>query len=355
MLEARIERQLRTFGLRLELSVQAGDCLAIVGPSGSGKSSALASIAGLPDPDSGAVGCGGVPWFDSGAGRSLPTEERGCGFVFQDYALFGHLTAAENVGFALTALPRKQRAGRAVELLGRFGVADLADARPCNLSGGERQRVALARALACDPAVLLLDEPLSALDATTRAAATRQLRELIDAAGVPAVLVTHDFVESATLATEIAVIEAGQIVQRDTAENLAARPGSPFVADLVGSVVLTGTAQTGAGGSTEVQLDGGGIATSSDSAAAGPVAIAVHPWDIALEDVGASAHGSPRNRLRGTVTSVTTIGGRVRVGIDAGQPIAAEVTATSRDELRLEPGREIAAFWKATATRIVPR
>ena len=166
-------------------------------------------------------------------------RQRRCGYVFQDYALFPHLNAWQNVGYGL---PRRGRRERALELLERFGLADRAEARPRTLSGGERQRVALARALAPGPDVLLLDEPLSALDARTRAAAGRELAAVLHAAGVPALLVTHDFQEAALLGDRVGVIDGGRIVQIGSASELAAEPASPFVADFTGAVVLTGTA-----------------------------------------------------------------------------------------------------------------
>lgn len=356
MLRAELATGLRGFELRLELAVEPGRTLAVVGPSGAGKSSLLRALAGLFRPDTGRVECNGETWLDTATRVDLPPERRRCGFVFQDYALFGQMSAWRNVAYGLGHLPRRARRQAAVELLDRFGIATLADARPATLSGGERQRLALARALGSRPRALLLDEPLAALDATTRAAATRALRDLTAAATVPTLLVTHDFVEASLLADEIAVIEAGELAQRGAPETLAARPASAFVAELTGSVVLTGrTTGGGQDGETEIALDGGGVATTTASEVApGRVAITVHPWEIALEPAGAAPHGSPRNRLPATVRSVTPVGGRVRVALDAGQPLVAEVTAAARDELGLRPGAEVVAVWKASATRIVP-
>jgi molybdate transport system ATP-binding protein len=357
LLAVELATELRAFELRLELAVETGRCLAIVGPSGAGKSSLLRAIAGLLRPREGRIDCAGESWLATGRGIDLPPERRRCGYVFQDYALFGHLSAWRNVAYGLGHLPRSSRRAAAVALLDRFGIAELADARPATLSGGERQRLALARALGSRPRALLLDEPLAALDASTRARATRALHELTAAAEVPTVLVTHDFAEASLLAEEVAVIERGRIVQRGAPDALAAAPVSVFVADLTGSIVLTGTAIAGAGGDAgaEIQLAGGGIATTAATGVPpGPIAIAVHPWDIAIEPAGAGAHGSPRNRVAATVRSVTTSGGRVRVALDAGQPLVAEITVAARDELGLRPGVEVVAVWKAAATRIVP-
>ena len=355
MLEVELGAALRALRIELELGVDAGRCLALVGPSGAGKTSVLRAVAGLLRPSRGRIACAGETWLATDFGVEVPPERRRCGYVFQDYALFDHMSAWRNVAYGLDHLPRSERRRAALELLGRFGIDRLADARPSTLSGGERQRVALARALGSRPRALLLDEPLAALDASTRAGATRELHELVAAAGVPTLLVTHDFVEASTLGDEVAVIEGGRIVQEGAPDALAASPASAFVADLTGSIVLAGVASAGGSGVTEIRLDGGGTATSTDSSPAGEVAISVHPWEIALEPPDSLPHGSPRNRVSGRVRSVTAIGNRVRVGLDAGQPLVAEVTPAARDELGLRPGAEVIAVWKASATRIVPR
>ena len=186
--------------------------------------------------------------------------------------------------------------------------------------------MALARALAPTPRALLLDEPLSALDARTRASASRELAAVLREAAVPALLVTHDFTEAAVLGDRVAVIDGGRIVQEGTAGELAAAPASAFVADFTGAVVLTGVAREGPGGLTLVDLDGGGSATSTDRRI-GPVALSVHPWEIALEPAGAHAEGSAQNHLQAEVVTVTEVGNRVRVGLTAPQPLVAEVTA----------------------------
>jgi molybdate transport system ATP-binding protein len=288
-------------------------------------------------------------WLDTAAGTHVPPERRGCGYLFQEYALFPHLSAWRNVAYGL---PREGRRERAFELLDRFGVRERADALPGALSGGERQRVALARALARQPRALLLDEPLSALDTRTRARAARELAALLREASVPALLVTHDFGEAALLGDRVAVIDAGRIVQEGAARELAAAPVSAFVADLTGAVVLTGEARPGPDGLTLVLVDGGGEVASTDPGA-GRVAVSVHPWEIALAAADEAAGGSAQNRLLGTVSSVTHVGNRVRVGVESGQPLVAEVTEPAVRDLGLRPGVRVAASWKAAATRLV--
>jgi molybdate transport system ATP-binding protein len=309
-------------------------------------------IAGLARPRRGRIECGQTLWLEREAGIDREPEARRCGYLFQEYALFGHMSAWRNVAYAQRRVERSGRRRSAVALLERFDVGGLADARPATLSGGERQRVALARALGSDPNVLLLDEPLSALDVSTRAKATRALLELLAEAAVPTVMVTHDFDEAAAIADEVAVIEAGRIVQRGNAEELSAHPASAFVADLTGAVVLSGAASPRSDGLTEIALDGGGTVLSTD-VGAGRVAISVHPWEITLEPAGETIDSSARNHLRGRVSSVRVVGNRLRIGVEAGQPIVAEVTADARDQLGLGPGQTVVASWKATATRIV--
>jgi len=345
---------LGAFALDVGLAVAPGERLALAGPSGAGKSTVLRIVGGLLRPSHGVVRCGERVWLDTAAGVDVAPERRGCGFVFQDYALFGHLRAWQNVAYGMRDVPRRERRARAVELLDRFGLADRADARPATLSGGERQRVAVARALARRPSVLLLDEPLSALDARTRAAAGRELAMVLRDTSVPTIVVTHDFHEAALLGTRVAVIDAGRVIQEGRADELAAQPASAFVADFTGAVVLAGVAAPAPDGLTRVALEGGGEIVSVD-AAAGPVAATVFPWEIVLEDPSAVAGGSARNRLAGEVTAVTDVGGRVRVAIAAGQPLVAEVTATAVRDLALAPGARVVASWKAAATRLVDR
>jgi molybdate transport system ATP-binding protein len=299
------------------------------------------------------VRCGDEVWLDRAEGIDLPPERRGVGYVFQEYALFAHLPAWRNVAYGLRGIPRAARRQTANELLDRFGIADLADARPATLSGGERQRVALARALAVRPKALLLDEPLSALDARTRRSAGRELGIVLRESGVPAVLVTHDFTEAALLGDRVAVIDAGRIVQEGTAAELAAAPAGAFVADFTGAVVLIGTAAPGADGLTHVKLDGGGELSVADPGE-GRVAVSVHPWEIALAPAAAVPAGSARNHLAAEVVSVTAIGNRVRVGLAVPQPLTAELTGTAVEQLELAPGSRVVATWQATATRLLP-
>jgi molybdate transport system ATP-binding protein len=338
--------------LDVEVAVGPGECLALAGPSGAGKTSVLRVAAGLLCPADGRVEAGGETWLDTGRGIDVPAERRRCGYVFQDYALFPHLSAWQNVAYPLRGMGRGERRARAIDLLERLGLGERAEARPSRLSGGERQRVALARALARRPDVLLLDEPLSALDTRTRARAARELADVLRTTEAPALLVTHDFTEAAQLGDRVGIIDSGRIVQDGTPSELAAAPRSAFVADFTGAVVLTGTAVAGADGLTQVELDGGGDVVSTDIAE-GAVAVSVYPWEIAIEPANEQPHGSAQNRLTVELLSMTTIGNRVRLGLAGPQPLAAEITQAAAEQLGLRVGATVTASWKAAATRLV--
>jgi len=325
---------LRDFDLAVELDVAAGETVALVGPSGAGKSTVLRAVAGLVRPERGRIVCGET-WFDGRVDRR--PEERSVGLLFQDYALFPHLSVEQNVGFG----------GSVDGLLERFRIAHLARARPRDLSGGERQRVALARALARRPRVLLLDEPMSALDPHTRAAVRGELRALLHELALPTLLVTHDFEDAATIADRIGVLVDGKLRQLASPAELVASPSDAFVAALAGGNLLRGSARALPSGVTEVDLDLGGVCYSTDMRE-GPVSVLVYPWDVSL------AHEQPEdsalNHVRGEVVSVVAIGNRVRVRVG---PLTAEVTLASAQRLGLAAGQEVVATFKATATRLV--
>ena len=319
---------LRAFELQLTLPVER--TVALVGPSGAGKTSALRVVAGLLQPTRGGVSLDGVPW------NGVPTEQRKIGFVFQDYALFPHMSVRGNVAYA----------GPVGDLLERFGIAHLADAHPRELSGGERQRVALARALARQPDVLLLDEPLAALDAHTKAAVRSELRELLLELGLPTILVTHDYEDAAALADEVGVLVHGRLRQVATPAELVARPNDAFVASFTGANLLRGRAQPGE--LTEVVLEGGERIFSTDEAE-GEVGVVAYPWEVSV--ARAHADDSALNVIRGEVGSVVEVGNRVRVRVG---PVTAEVTSSSAERLGLAGGGVAYATFKATGTRLVP-
>jgi ABC-type sulfate/molybdate transport systems ATPase subunit len=327
---------LRAFAV--ELSLELGrETVALVGPSGAGKTTVLRAIAGLHRPVRGRIALGEDVLFDSTTGRNVPPEERGLGFVFQDYALFPHLTVERNVGFAHGSSPSEE--------LERLGIAHLARARPAQLSGGERQRVALARALARKPRALLLDEPLAALDPHTRTTVRAELRALLAELGLPALIVTHDFEDAAVLATRIGVLHDGRLEQLGTPTELLAAPATAFVASFGGANVLAARARPGRDGLTELVLADDSILHTTD-AADGAVSVAVYPWEIT---VGREPPpGSALNRVEGRIASVVQVGNRTRVQIGG---LVAEITTASAHEAALAEGQHAVASFKATATR----
>jgi molybdate transport system ATP-binding protein len=333
-----LDHALRSFRLSLALDV-AAETVAVVGPSGAGKTSVLRAIAGLLRPERGRVALGDETWLDTEARVDLPPERRRVGLVFQEYALFPHLTVRANVAFG--------GRDRVDELLERFGIAGLAGARPGAISGGERQRVALARALARDPGVLLLDEPLSALDAHTRRRVRGELRDVLGELGLPTLIVTHDFEDATSLADRVGVLVDGRLLQVGSPSELVAAPADAFVAGFTGANLLRGVASASSNGLTEVALDAGFTAYSVDEAR-GRVALAVYPWEVSV--AREAADDSAVNHLRAPIASIVTLGNRARVRIG---PVTAEVTTQSAERLGLHEGKVVVASFKATGARLL--
>jgi len=328
---------LRDFELTLALDVAR--TVALVGPSGAGKTSALRVVAGLARPARGRVELGGETWLDTERGIDLRPEERRVGLVFQEYALFPHMSVRANVAYGGRE--------RVDELLERFHISHVADAHPERLSGGERQRVALARALARDPDVLLLDEPLSALDAHTKTQVRGELSELLRGLDLPTLLVTHDYEDAAALADEVGVVVDGRLRQLAAPAELVARPRDAFVASFTGANLLHGTAHAGGADLTEVRLPDGTRLFSTDPGS-GEVGAVVYPWEISVART--HADDSALNVVRGEIGSLVEVGNRVRVRIG---PVTAEITASSAARLELERGGLAYATFKATGTRLV--
>ena len=334
-LSADFRLPLRSFDLRLALEVER--TVALVGPSGAGKSSVLRTIAGLVRAN-GRIALDDEVWLGPGIDRR--PDERRVGLVFQEYALFPHLSVRGNVGYG-----GKKRVD---ELLERFRIGHLADAKPRELSGGERQRVALARALARDPGVLLLDEPLAALDAHTKAAVRGELQELLIELGLPTLMVTHDYEDAAALAEIVGVLVDGELRQLGTPRELVSQPADPFVASFTGANLLHGAVELHDDGVTRVRLASGEVVYSTDRAD-GEVGVVVHPWDVSIGRV--HADDSAMNLVQGEVASIAPVGNRVRVRVG---PLTAEVTESSVERLELAIGSRVYASFKATATRLVP-
>jgi molybdenum ABC transporter ATP-binding protein len=330
---------LRSFDLRLTLEVDR--TVALVGPSGAGKSTILRTVAGLVRPREGRIAVGGETWFDAARGIDRPVDARAVGFLFQDYALFPHLTVRQNIEFA-----RRRTADAYLE---RFGLERLAGARPSELSGGERQRVALARALARDPKVLLLDEPLAALDSRTKATVRSELQELLAELDIPTLFVTHDFEDAAALAGRVGVLVDGRLRQIGSTQELVARPADPFVASFTGANLLHGRVAGTRNGIARVRLEDGTVISTTEPAA-GDVVVAVYPWDVV---VGTEPpHDSALNVVHAPIRTITELGNRVRLGVG---PLSAEITSESLRRLQLSAGQVVYASFKATGTRVLSR
>lgn len=334
------------FDLEVELELRAGAVVAVLGPNGSGKSTLLRAIAGLQPITSGMVALSGKV-LDDGSAVFVRPRDRAVGVVFQDYALFPHLSVLENVAFG----PRSRGCSRAEarriasDALDQLNVADLARRRPAEVSGGQAQRVALARALATSPDVLLLDEPMAALDVETRDAVRAQLAAQLAAFEGIAVLVTHDPLDALLLADRVVVLESGRVVQDGTPADLAERPQSDYVAALMGVTLVRGTA---AGTTLIIDADGGVLHLANDLGECPAMAV-IRPESVTLHRL--QPEGSARNVWQGTVRSLQPMHDRVRVFIDGRPPVIATVTPSALAELGLHAGAPVWVSVKAVEIR----
>jgi molybdate transport system ATP-binding protein len=341
-LDVAVHARLGALDLDMGLTAGEGEVVALLGPNGAGKTTLLRAIAGLAPVESGHVQLDGRVLEDTKTGVYVPTEQRSIGFVFQDYLLFPHLNVIDNVAFGLRSrgVSRTEARRRATGWLERVGLETRTLARPSELSGGERQRVALARALAPDPRLLLLDEPLAALDATTRTEVRRDLKEHLSSFRGVRLLVTHDPLEATILADRLVVMEAGRHVQTGTPVEVTEHPRSRYVADLVGTNLLRGQADHGM-----VRL-GDGASIAAAGAETGDVFAAIHPRAVSLHR--SHPEGSPRNVWPGRVRGIELYGDRARVRIEGQVPLVAEVTPAALVELNLGEGGEVWLSFKAT-------
>jgi molybdate transport system ATP-binding protein len=374
MLDANIKLRLDRLNLDADVRAGAGEVLALLGPNGAGKSTVLRALAGLLRLAGGRVAVDGVVLEEPGRHIRIAPEKRPVSLMFQDYLLFPHLSALENVAFGLRArgVDRRDARNRAAAALDRLGVGQVASSRPGAMSGGQQQRVAMARALVTEPALLLLDEPLAALDVSTKADVRRQLRVTLRSSRAANVLVTHDLLDAVSLADRMLVIEGGGIVQSGTPAEVTARPRSQYVADLVGVNLLRGTARGAA-----VDLDGGGRLVIAGEAA-GQVLVVVAPAAVAVQRERPAAGGQRErpaaggqherpaaggqherpaagaNVWPGQVGAVDLLGDRVRVRVEGTPPITAEVLPSAVDELKLDDGGQLWASVEPSAVRVYP-
>ena len=332
-----------SLALDVWLKAAPGEVVALLGPNGAGKTTILRCLAGLLAIERGSIEILGEVVDDPGAGVFVPTEERSCGVMFQQYQLFPHMTVLENVAFGLRArgVAKSIAHEQARQWLDRVGNMAPERARPNALSGGQAQRVALARALASEPNLLLLDEPLAALDAATRVEVRRELRRHLVGFKGSAVLVTHDPVDAYTLADRVVIVEGGHVVQDGSFVEIASHPRSAYVAELIGVNLLTGSMMGGV-----FAVDGGSMLVVAAEDIDGPAIAVIRPQAVSLHTN--RPEGSPRNTWRAAVIDVDHRGERVRVRLEGPIQLTAEITASAATSLGIRVGLELWAAVKAT-------
>ena len=352
------------FNLQADLRAAPGEVLAVLGPNGAGKTTLLRALAGLDALSEGAITLGALTLDDAATNTFIPPEDRPVALVFQNYRLFPHLDVRDNVAYAARVQGAGRRHARATAdtWLERLDLSALATRRPHQISSGQAQKVALARALAAEPKVLLLDEPLSALDARARMDVRAQLRNHLDQFTGPVLIITHDPLEAMIMADRLLVIENGRVVQHGTPAQVARQPATQYVARLVGLNLYAGTLDRA---TQRVALDGGGTLTVTlnhdDDAAAsaqsrqstGRVLVGLRPSAITIHTTQ-PLHASPRNVWKGTVTSLEQLTDRVRVQVEATPPALADISAAAVADLGLRPGVGVWISAKATETEAYP-
>jgi molybdate transport system ATP-binding protein len=330
----------------------------LFGPSGSGKTTVLRAIAGLIRPDQGRIAVGGRQFFDSAAAVDLPVQQRRVGYVFQQLALFPHLSMRDNIGYGLDRLPAPERRARVDAIAGSFHIGHALDRRPDRISGGERQRTALARALVTEPSILLLDEPLSALDHTIQSRIMADLREWNDAHRIPILHVTHSHREVYGLAAHVVVLHDGRIAATGSATEVLDHPAERMLATLAGfENVFDGAvlARHDAAGTMHCRLDPAGTELEVPLTRHRPgdrISVAVRAGDILM--AASEPHGlSARNILRGTVAGLATQGATVVAEVDAGSRFTVHLTPGGAETLALERGRSVWLVIKTYSCRVL--
>jgi len=352
MLEADIRLRLSRLNLDAAFTVESGEVLALLGPNGSGKSTTLKALAGLLPLAGGRVVLDGTILEDPARRVRVPPEKRPIALMFQDYLLFPHMSGVENVAFGLRSRGTDKKVARekAAQTLTRLGLDQVAEAKPGSMSGGQQQRVAMARALVTDPKLLLLDEPLAALDVSVKTKIRRLLRDILNQSPAANVLVTHDLLDAVALSDRMIVIEDGAIVQTGTPAEVTARPRSRYVADLTGVNLLSGTAR-----GTRLDLDGGGRLLCAEPAT-GPTLAVIAPAGVSVSRQRPEwPEGKEGNIWEGKVSAVDLMGDRVRVHIEGKPEITAEVPPAAVDELKLDDGGELWAWVDPAAITTYPQ
>lgn len=329
----------------------------LFGASGSGKTTVLRALAGLDRPDSGRIQFGTETWFDHQQRVFLPPQQRNIGYLAQDSALFPHLNVERNIGYGLRRWPSPERAGRVAEVMRLLGLDGLGKRLPGQLSGGQQQRVGLARAVVRRPRLLLLDEPLSALDSPTRLRLRIELRRLLVQLGIPTMLVTHDRLEALALGDDVVVMDHGAIVQSGPIQEVFQRPANIAVAGIVAVETVQPARILGAtDGLLTVAVGETKLAALARDLPADTrdVFVCIHAEDVILLK-GADRPSSPRNHLPATVQAITRDGPLLRIDLACGFPLAAMLTKQACEELELKPGDRVVALVKAPNVHLIPR
>ena len=345
------------FALETSLTVPLGPSTVLIlfGPSGSGKTTILRCLAGLDRPDKGRIHFVSRTWFDMELAIDVPPQEREVGYMSQDYSLFPTYSVAGNIGFGLGGLTTEEKQRRVTESLALLNLQGLEHLTPRQLSGGQQQRVALARAVARRPQLLLLDEPLSALDTPTRLRLQGELRHLLKQLAIPSIVVTHDWGEALALGDHMAVIGSGRVLQTGTPQEVFNRPADAEVARIVGiETALEGRIVESTGGLTTVEVAGVTLHALAEDDVGPDVFVCISAEDIVLGQDGGGLT-SARNQLRGRVVDLSSMGALVKVGLDCGFPLSAVVTRSAVEDLHLSPGMAVTASMKAGAVHLVPR
>jgi molybdate transport system ATP-binding protein len=338
-----------------DLPASGANIAVLFGPSGGGKTTILRCLAGLDRPQSGQIQFAKQTWFNAERNVMLPPQRRGIGFLFQEYGLFPHLSVDSNIGYGLSRLRFRDRRRRISELLSILDLHGLGARKPHELSAGQQQRVALARAVAPRPRLLLLDEPLSALDAPTRETLRRELRRLLVQFATPAIVVTHDLSEAIALADTAIIVDQGKILQAGPLSEVFSRPADDRVARIVGvETIEAGLVTSINDGLAVVRVGSVDLLAVARDISLGPVSIFIRGEDVILERTS-TADTSARNRLPATVKWITPEGALVRVGLDAGMPLTALITRPACESLHLQPGHSLIALIKAPAIHLSAR
>jgi len=339
----------------LKLPIGEFSIAVLFGPSGCGKTTILRCLAGLERPEQGWIRFGETTWFDASRGICLPPQRRAMGYLSQDYSLFPHLTVARNIAYGVSDLDPRDRSRRIGEMISLLKLTGLEGRYSKQLSGGQQQRVALARAMVRRPRLLLLDEPLSALDTPTREALRSELRRLLAELAVPAIFVTHDRNETLALGDHVVILDNGRVCQTGSVADVFSRPADLAVARIVGvDTIQPAKIIESSDGLATIAIGKTRLIAHAAQAPLGDAYVCIQAADVILER-GNATPSSARNHLEGSITGLVREGSLMRISLDCGFPLRALVTRQACEELQLRQGERVTALVKAPAIHLIPR